>query len=249
MATKRKSPDVSVEDINKVTEILGKLVLQGKFVHMKMTVQSILGGLLLPHLVDKGAVPADDPSVMELIAKYSREEVKKLLNPDPIPVEVEKIVETIIHDRPVFRRIKSSVNKEKRIQRKLDPAGRDILIRWWNVNQRLIPNDDPVCVTLTDQVNSINPNDKPLSPMQIAGYFSHLCRMGLRTEIERTDNLNRAIKRGFHSVMPEYTQPLIEAIKENWERERALEATRAADHAKLLELRANGSNKPVIAQI
>ena len=246
---KKNISDVSAKDIDEVTEILGRLVLSAKFSHMKVHVQAIMGGVMLPKLIDLGEVDPEDPDVKTLVEAYSKSEVKKLLNPDPIAVEVPIEIEKIIHERPVYRRIKNGVNKEKRIQRGLDPAGRDILIRWWNVNQRLIPKDDPVCVTLTDQVNSLNPNNEPLSPMQISGYMSHLCRMGLRTAEEREDRLRSSLSRGDHTVMPKYTQELLDAIRENWEYERKLEETRLADHDKLRQLRAQGINKPVAANV
>ena len=239
---KKTSAIVTANEIDKVTEILGKLVLQGKFAHMKTHVQSIMGGLMLPQLVDLGKVDATDPAVSELLKSYSKPAVKKMLNPEPV-----KVTE-VIHERPVFRRLKNGVNKEKRIKRELDPAGRDILIKWWNVNQRLVPKDDPVCATLTAQVNALHPNDEPLSSMQIAGYFSHLCRMGLKLPEERDDRLFRSMERGDHSVMPKYTQELLDAIKENWERERANEAARHGDHARMKIARDKGIHAPVIAQ-
>jgi hypothetical protein len=241
MTTKTKVKPVTSKEIDIVSKILGRLVIQGQNAHMKVPVQAIMGGLLLPTLVKNGGVDKSAPEVAGLLEEYSKKNIKQMLSPDPITVT------EVVHERPVFRRIKTDVHKEKRIKRELDPAGRDILIRWWNVNQRLIPDNDPVCVTLTAQVNSRHPNEEPLSSMQIAGYFSHLCRMGLRTEEDREDRFMRSMKRGAHKVMPKYTQELLGAIKENWERERANEAARPMDHAKLLKLREKGINKPVIA--
>jgi len=246
---KKSTTDVSAREIDLASDILGRLVLSAKFSHMKVHIQAIMGGVMLPKLIDLGEIDPDDPDVKQLVDAYSKTEVKKLLNPDPVAVEVPIEVEKIIHERPIYRRIKNGVNKEKRIQRGLDPAGRDILIRWWNVNQRLIPKDDPVCVTLTDQVNSLNPNNEPLSPMQISGYMSHLCRMGLRVAEERDDRLRKSMSRGDHTVMPRYTPELIRMIQDNWEIERKLEETRAQDHARLIAQRAQGVNKPVAANI
>jgi hypothetical protein len=236
------APTVATErDINNVTEILGKLVLQGKFAHMKTHVQAIMGGLLLPSLVDLGQLDAKDEEVADLLKSYSRPAVKKMLNPDPTTIT------EVIHERPVFRRLKEGVNKEKRIKRELDPAGRDILIRWWNVNQRLVPKEDPVCATLTAQVNALNVTEEPLSSMQIAGYFSHLCRMGLRVAEERDAKFRMSMKRGAHTIMPEFSQELLDAIKENWEKERANEAARVIDHAMLAKQREKGITSPIIA--
>jgi hypothetical protein len=241
MAKAKRTTAVATTEIDKVTEILGKLVLQGKFAHMKTHVQAIMGGLLLPSLVDLGQVDAKDTEVAELLKSYSKPEVKKMLNPEPVTVK------EVVHERPVFRRIKDGVNKEKRIKRELDPAGRDILIRWWNVNQRLVPKEDPVCATLTAQVNALNSHEEPLSSMQIAGYFSHLCRTGLCVAEDRDERLKRSMKRGAHTIMPEFTQGLLDAIKENWEKERANEAAMAIDHAMLAKQREKGITSPIIA--
>jgi len=140
------------------------------------------------------------------------------------------------------------LNKEKRKLRGLTPEARDILIRWWNVNQRLVDKEDPVCATLAEQINSLT-HREPLSPLQIAGYFSHLCRAGLKTEDIRTEIFNKSLYRGDHTIMPKYTQPLIDAIEENWLRERALEEAKAEDDRKLLEFRKQGINKKVIANV
>ena len=236
---------VSAKEVSMVAEVLGKLVLQAKYAHMKVPVDTIIGGLLLPNLVDQGAVSANDPAVLNMMDAYSKEKVKSQLNPQPI--SVEKILE-ITKERPVFRRIKDVVHKESRIQRELDPTGRDHLIRWWNANQRLIEKDDPVCVQLTEEVNAMNPEDEPLSAMQIAGYFSHLCRMGLRVEEDRKARFEASRRRGAHTVMPVYTQKVLDAIMIHWEKERAEEQQRIADHEQLKAMRAQGIYKPILAK-
>jgi hypothetical protein len=251
MTTKKVTQQVSAEEIAKAAETLQKLVLSGKSTHMRTHVQTLIGGLALPEMVKQGLVDANDPGIKEALKKYSRARIKKQLSPEPVEVPVEVEVETVVHEQPVYRRLKVGLNKQKRKKRALDSIGRDVLIRWWNANQRLIPKDDPVCVTLTDQINAIM--DKrgdglaPLSPMQIAGYFSHLCRMGLRTVADRKIVLTRSVKRGNFTVVPRYSQELIDAIKENWERERANEQAMVVDHRKLALMRINGVKKPLIA--
>ena len=84
--TKKNISDVSAKEIDQVTEILGRLVLSAKFSHMKVHVQAIMGGVMLPKLIDLGEVDPEDPDVKTLVETYSKAEVKKLLNPDPIAV-------------------------------------------------------------------------------------------------------------------------------------------------------------------
>lgn len=246
-----KKVDVSAEEIASAAETLQKLVLSGKGAHMRTHVQTLIGGLALPELVKRGAIDKNDPAIKEALKKYSRTEIKKQLSPAPVEVPVEVEVETVVHEQPVYRRLKVGLNKQKRKKRALDSIGRDVLIRWWNANQRLIPKDDPVCVTLTDQINAIMDKRgdglEPLSPMQIAGYFSHLCRLALRTVADRDIVLTRSVKRGNFSVIPRFSQELIDAVQENWERERANEQAMVADHRKLAMMRINGVKKPLIA--
>jgi len=224
---------VTSSDITKVSTVLEKLIVQGKYAHLTGAVNSILSGALIPTLIEQGKLDADDPAV------------KELLNSMP-----DKEVTRVVRERPVYRRIKAEgVNKLHNKERELSTEGRDVLIKWWNVNQRLIPKDDPVCVTLTAQINALTPRTVPLSAMQIAGYFSHLCRMGLRTEEDRYAKLNASRRRGAHTIMPIYTQALLEAIQKNWEFERANEQAIIADHDRLLTLRKTGVHVPVIASV
>jgi hypothetical protein len=139
-----------------------------------------------------------------------------------------------------FRRLKDNgVAKVKRFERELECLDRDIIIRWWNNNQRLVPADDPVCVTLANEINSTGTTVK-LSSMQVAGYLSHLCRLGKLTHIDRQVRISRTVKRGDISVIPEYSRPLLNAIVENWEHERQDEALRAQAHAQMRAARAEG---------
>jgi len=249
MATKKSSNGkINDQDISHATEVLGKLILQSKYAHMKTHVQGIIGGLLLPYLVDIGSIDEDD-QVKVLMEAYAKEKIKELLNPDPITIPIEQIVERIRYARPVFRRIKTEVKKVKRMERELCSADRDILIRWWNVNQRLVTKEDPVCPTLADQCNAATKSNEPICAMQVAGYFSHLCRIGLRTDTERTKIFERSIKRGAHTITPRYSFSLQDAILKNWEKERANEAARGIEQEELRTRRAQGIRTPVIANI
>ena len=147
---------------------------------------------------------------------------------------------TTIETGGKFRRLKDhGVAKVSRFERELCPSDRDTIIRWWNQNQRLVNDDDPACSTLTITINSTT-QGLPLSPMQTAGYMSYLCRLGLWLEDDRRIRVARSIQRGSFTVTPVYSQALIEAIRRNWEQERADEQARAAAHAAMRAARARG---------
>jgi hypothetical protein len=138
-----------------------------------------------------------------------------------------------------FRRLKDSgVAKVSRFERDLCPSDRDTIIRWWNANQRLIPKDDPVCVTLANEINT-QPG-LPLSALQVAGYFSYLCRLGQMKGSQRAACIARGMRRGKFSTTIAYSRPLLDAIVQNWEREREDERLRAQAHAQLRAARAAG---------
>jgi len=154
--------------------------------------------------------------------------------PAPAPV-------TVVDEGGKFRRLKDNgVAKVKRFERELCCSDRDIIIRWWNHNQRLVPKEDPVCATLTALINQ--QSGVPLSPMQVAGYFSYLCRLGQWNAIDRAARLDRNLARGAFSVQPEYSRDLLNAIVENWNKERQDEALRASAHAQMRAARAAGQH-------
>jgi hypothetical protein len=246
---KKVTAEVSAKELEIVTEVLRKLSIQAKFSHMRVPVQAIMGGVLLPKLVELGQVDGDDPQVQRLLDSYSKKNVKELLNPDPITVEIDKIIEQVVYERPIYRRLKSGVNKQILKERTLDTMSRDVIIRWWNVNQRLVAKDDPVTVTLTAQINALYSDDIPLAPMQLPGYFSHLCRMGLKTEDDRDRIFSASMDRGDHTVMPLYTKKILDEILENWEFQRKLEENMNEDHAELAGLREKGLRVPLIARV
>jgi len=150
-------------------------------------------------------------------------------------------VTTVVDEGGKFRRLKDNgVAKVKRFERELCCSDRDIIIRWWNHNQRLVPKEDPVCATLTALINQ--QSGVPLSPMQVAGYFSYLCRLGQWNAIDRAARLDRNLARGAFSVQPEYSRDLLNAIVENWNKERQDEALRASAHAQMRAARAAGQH-------
>jgi len=149
-------------------------------------------------------------------------------------------VTTVVDGGGKFRRLKDNgVVKVKRFERGLSCSDRDTIIRWWNENQRLVPENDSVCVTLTNAINN-GAAESPLSSMQVAGYLSHLCRLGKLTHTNRQVRISRTVERGDISIIPAYTRPLLNAIIENWERERQDEALRAQAHAQMRAARAEG---------
>lgn len=139
-----------------------------------------------------------------------------------------------------FRRIKDNgVEKVKRFERDLTLSDRDEIIHYWNEHQQLIKDDDPVCAKIAEDINS-GTAGKPLSSMQVAGYLSYLCRLGMWTTADRKARIDRSMRQGKISVRPEYTVRLVNEITANWERERADERERARAHAAIRAARAAG---------
>jgi hypothetical protein len=138
------------------------------------------------------------------------------------------------------RRLKDGVNKEKNFEREMTCSERDLIIRWWNQNQRLIPKDDPVCADLAQAINGTTTTKAPVSAMQVAGYLSYLCRMGRWLSADRDARFERTKKRGAITILPVYSAALITAINENWEREREDERLRAEAHARMRAARQAG---------
>jgi hypothetical protein len=139
-----------------------------------------------------------------------------------------------------FRRLKDNgVSKVKRFERELTCLDRDMIILWWNDNQRLVPENDPVCALIADCIN-YQATDLPLSSMQVAGYISYLCRLAMWDELSRQTRLVKSLERGAFSVMPIFTRPLLNAIIQNWQQEREDERLRAQAHAELRTARMAG---------
>jgi hypothetical protein len=230
-------------------DTLSELVLQKKYAHMREPVQMILGGLLLPILVDRGALDTSDPDISFFLNRYSKDNINKMLNPEPIEVPLEIPIEVIIRERPKFRRIREKVKKVKRKRRPLTPQARDAIIKWWNENQKLVPSDIPICVIITEKINKEENLEYPLSNMQTSGYFSLLCSMGKVSEEERIKFFNETIEYGLHTLMPVYTPEFMEVIEENRRRMKIEKSARMKDHYRIRQLRKDGEYKPVIAEV
>jgi len=168
-------------------------------------------------------------------------------------VSVDRIVEKIVHvplttgTDTKFRRLKDDITKKKLMERQLVCEDRDVFIGWWNANQRLVPDTDPVCGELAKKVNEANPNSSPLAPAQVAGYFSHLCRVGMRTDAARDVIIQKSLNRGVFTITPVYSQKLLDEIQKNWGLQRADETARRKDHAIMRARRAAGDTTPVVA--
>lgn len=248
MATKKqKHVEFTAEQINAASVVLASLTVRGEYAHMKGHVEEILGGMLLPYQVKKGDIKKNAPGVADLIKKHSKTEVKKRLAPEPKIVEkmieVEKVV-VVGENTGKFRRIRTE-NKISRMKRTLGPIDRDVIIRWWNTNQRLIDKNDPVCNVLAEQINATQPGNEPLCALQVAGYFSVLCRIALYIDDKRKEHALSWVNKGMCTVEPLFTQPLLDAVKENWEKNQRDEAQRRLDHEELIRRRAAGDNKPI----
>jgi len=171
----------------------------------------------------------------------------------PVDRVVEKIVEKVVHvplttgTDTKFRRLKDDITKKKLMERQLVCEDRDVFIGWWNANQRLVPDTDPVCGILAKAINEARLNASPLAPAQVAGYFSHLCRVGMKTEAVRNEIIRKSLSRGVFTITPVYSQKLLDEIQKNWELERADETARRKDHEILRARRAAGDTTPVVA--
>ena len=263
------------DDLHAAAFALTPLVLDKKYKHMRKPFEMVLGGLIVPALVEEDPkVLEEHPEFRKLLEQYTQEKVMEFFRPKPAPkaekapealkvepvspapevaekapklvtrLEIPKDCRIVAVLPPAekvggkYRRLKiAGMAKVRRFERDLEPNDRDYLIHWWNDNQRLVPDDDPVCVKMANEINAVNPTLKPLSPLQMAGYFSYLCRLGMWGEKERTTRIVRSIHKGRFTVHPVYGADLIKAIIDNYNAERADEALRREAHAKKMAAR------------
>jgi len=146
--------------------------------------------------------------------------------------EVKAPIETVPKKH---RRIKRGVAKVSRKANGLTPLARDTTNSWWNLNQRLVDKKDPACEMLAQQV--LSASGVYVSPLQIAGWFSELCRNGLLTESHRQAIITRRLRDNVMSVAPEYSQGLLIAIRDNHEAVLADKRAREEAHTKLRPIR------------
>ena len=188
-------------------------------------------------------VKPEAPKVAPVVLEAPKAKAPKVEAPKVEAPMVPKVI--VKHLTPVsvepaekvggkYRRLKvNGVDKVRRFERELEPNDRDYLIRWWNTYQVLVPEDDPVCARLAKNINDANASTslKPLSPLQMAGYFSYLCTLGTWGADERNARIALSIKKGRFTVAPVYSGDLIDAIIANYNAERADEDVRRKAHA------------------
>lgn len=248
------------------------LALQPENEHVRKAWEIVIGGMILPALAKEDpSILADNPVYAELVQRYTPEEVKKLLGNQVIidrPVEVEKIiektvevikevekivevpkevivekvVEKVITGSVKYRRLKDKIEKPKQAQNEITCGDRNVIITWWNTNQRLVPDDDPACIKLAQQLSLTT---RPFFPAQVAGYFSHLCRLGMQSHDYRDKKIALYLKKGIITVVPMFSPALLDIIAKNHMVQRREEKARKADHEELKKRRAAGDKTPL----
>ena len=143
--------------------------------------------------------------------------------------------------KPKVRRLKTGVRKESRKKEGLYPLARDLANSWWNRNQRLVEKKDPVCAMLAGDAQATT--GIYVSPLQIAGWFSELCRNGLLTDEERDTVIECRIHKDVFTVRPFYSPELVHTILVNHENQKAEKALRALEHTALKIKRATARAK------
>jgi len=238
--------------IQEVVAALSKASLTPEHAHMLKPWEMVFGGLLLPVMAESDPKVKEDKRYAKLTAKYSKEKVEAFFAVREVEVKVEvpgpeKVVEvevikevagqTVVVNggrtptlhSPVkmegkFRRLKDKVAKVARKKHSLTKEARDAMNIWWNGNQRLTDTGD--CQPVVDAINAKHGTD--LSPSQFGGWISLLTRFVTKySKAERIIRLASMEKRGFFTVMPEYTDAFTVAIMDNWEAERREEDIRA----------------------
>jgi len=218
---------------------------------MRKPWEMILGGLILP------AMLKEDPSALSdeqkvLLEEYTENKIRayfkigtvalpKAATTPKIPkAPAAPKVPAVPKDpaapkaEPVggkFRRLKDGVDKEKKKDKDMTTANRDIIIRWWNTNQHLVRRDDPICAKIADDITKSRIDDIIIAPYQVSGYISHLCRMSLWTDERRVDYIALAIVKGAFTVAPEFSAALLNEVAAHYEEAREDERVRAEAHA------------------
>jgi hypothetical protein len=68
----------------------------------------------------------------------------------------------------------------------------------------------------------------------VNGFISHLCRLGLKSFDKRDELIRRAVVRGNYSIMPLYSNELLELIRTKYEESKKDKEEGAQKRAELL---------------
>lgn len=225
-----------------------RLVLDKKHIHMKKLWEMVLGGLIIPVIAEGNAdLIEKNPEFKNLMERYNKKAIKRFLKEAPKETIIEKKVEVIVpvdDNESLFRRLKDDgIKKISRKKRELNVIERNAIIEWWNNNQRMIDKNDPVCAEIVDQLHP--DGSRPISPLQIAGFFSLICRKGLKVEGERSEYWNKRLSEGNINLTPIYSEEGLKTIQNIWKLNRKEEAAIEKDHIELRDRRKEGDNTPL----
>lgn len=225
-----------------------KLVLDKKHIHMKKLWEMVLGGLIVPAMVeDDKDIIEKTPNFKVLMEKYNKKAIKAFMKEAPKETIVEKEIriEVPVEDNnTLFRRLKDSgINKISRKTRELANIERNAIIEWWNTNQRLMVKNDPVCAEIIDRIHT--DGSRPISPLQISGFFSLICRKGLEVEADRDEYWNKRKREGNIDVVPVYSKEGLDAIQAAWLLNKKESAAIEKDHKELRDRRSAGDDTPL----
>lgn len=219
--------------ISDVVATLTERVITPEHSHMMKPWEMVFGGLVLPLMAELDESIKDDPQYAELTTRYDRKAIEEFFAEKVVEkVKVEKVVERQIVEKIVggagmtrmptlhgtvkkggkFRRLKDTVGKVSRKVNDIPPEGRDAINLWWNTNQKLMDGGD--CQPIADEINKFS-GIAPLSAAQVSGWISWLCRLALKTEDDRADYMQRAMKLGKFTVVPWFTPQLIIEVANN----------------------------------
>lgn len=240
MANKKNNQQEYIDLLNTVATTVTKKVLTPEYSHLLELWKALLGGFIGPEMA-KLTPDAIDEKRKAMMEKYSKEVIAQMINPEP--KVIEKTVEKIVYrDRTVSeptlaphgndtgnRRYRSSVNRKRRKKRELQPDERLAIITLFNQKQCLMDKNDDACAQLTAKLNASA--TEPTSNLQVAGYWSWLCRVVLKTQNEQDNWFKAATRKGSlpqGCPMPVANDEFKNLIIENQQEQQALDAHRQA---------------------
>jgi hypothetical protein len=249
-----KEQKAYLDQLNTLANDITKRVLTPDYAHLVELWKAFLGGFVGPEIA-KLTPDAIDDKRKALMAQYDKEAIGKMINPDPI--EVERVVEKVVYkDRVVKQpvsgdsgtgnmRYKTSVNKLSRKKRELQSHERQAIVSLFNQTQALMDKNDEACKKLVDELNQ--GASEPTSNLQVAGYWSWLCRVVLKTEDEKHKWYDNAVKKGSipsSCPMPTANDSFKKLIIENRDAEQTKAAHRNAYKSHMASTPSPADNKP-----